>query len=214
MTKYNQYAITKLSYVKPSREGVANQNEHMKYLTYRPDPSNHRAKDHRGERWVDHGLGNHRKAISQSLHKSQSKQVHAWNLIISPNPRMLTNLTHPVMKEKFIRYLVEHTIDDWFRAQGHPVRPLYSYVYHDKDSELTGMQQPHAHIVMAGTIQPFGINKSYRLQKPEIDKLQTTINAQIERVQERFNLQLDHTTHERNQNRAPEIPFYYLDEKP
>jgi hypothetical protein len=212
MTTKPQEVIVKLSFIRPNKNNINQQNQHLNYLTYRPDPDGTIPQDRGRSRWIDRGLGHTGATIAASLNHFKSPHVYAWNLIISPNPKALADLKHPTMRENFMRHLVEHSLEDWFEAQGKP-RPLYAYVYHDKDNELTGLKQPHAHIVMAGTYDDLYQNVPYRLYPKEIALLQNAINQNIEAVRSRFQLRPLEQTQAVEHEHNLEIPFQHLNRR-
>ena len=58
-------------------------------------------------------------------------------------------------REPFVRELTERTVDDFFEARGLDTGCEYSYVIHHRESDdpqAPGMHNPHAHVVLPGTV--------------------------------------------------------------
>ena len=125
----------------------------LKYLQYRDKVQNQLAANRDYERWVNHGLGDHYRAIFENCDKLQSKHVLAWTWVISPAPDLMTLVPEDERRD-LVLDLTERIVEEYYTSRGFDV-PEYSYLLHDRltdpDDGEEALQQLHTHVVLPGT---------------------------------------------------------------
>ncbi len=157
--------VTDFAYKGPKRKGRGTGHQGLratlKYLQYRDNRNQHLQQDEDAERWVDHGLGRHYRAIFESCDKLQSKHVLAWTWVISPAPDLMA-LVPEDQRPELVLDLTERIVEDYYTSRGFEV-PEYSYVLHDRltkpEDDSEPLQQLHTHVVLPGTAPLAGTDR-------------------------------------------------------
>ncbi len=158
--------VTDFAYKGPKRKGRGTGHKGLrstlKYLQFRDNRDQHLRQDDDAERWVDHGLGQHYRAIFEQCDRLQSKHVLAWTWVISPAPDLMA-LVPEAERRDLVLDLTECIVEDYYTARGFDV-PEYSYVLHDRltepDDGSEPLQQLHTHVVLAGTAPLPGVDRA------------------------------------------------------
>ncbi len=149
--------VTDFAYKGPKRKGRGTGHQGLratlKYLQYRDTRDDPFQQSDNPERWVDHGLGQHYRAIFETCDQLQSKHVLAWTWVISPAPDLMA-LVPEEHRRELVLDLTERIVEDFYTERGFEV-PEYSYVLHDRLTEPEDgsdpLQQLHTHVVLPGT---------------------------------------------------------------
>jgi len=157
--------VTDFAYKGPKRKGRGTGHQGLratlKYLQYRDNRNQHIEQGEDTERWLDHGLGQHYRAIFDSCDKLQSKHVLAWTWVISPSPDLMA-LIPESQRSDVVRDLTESVVEGYYTARGFEV-PEYSYVLHDRltkpEDGSEPLQQLHTHVVLPGTAPLAGVDR-------------------------------------------------------
>ncbi|MBZ0276216.1 MAG: hypothetical protein K8I60_08735 [Anaerolineae bacterium] len=158
--------VTDFAYKGPKRKGRGTGHKGLrstlKYLQFRDNRDQHIRQDDDAERWVDHGLGQHYRAIFEQCDRLQSKHVLAWTWVISPAPDLMA-LVPEGERRDLVLDLTERIVEDYYTARGFDV-PEYSYVLHDRltepDDGSEPLQQLHTHVVLPGTAPLPGVDRA------------------------------------------------------
>ncbi len=158
--------VTDFAYKGPKRKGRGTGHKGLrstlKYLQFRDNRDQHLRQDDDAERWVDHGLGQHYRAIFEQCDRLQSKHVLAWTWVISPAPDLMALMPEEERRD-LVLDLTEHIVEDYYTARGFDV-PEYSYVLHDRltepDDGSEPLQQLHTHVVLPGTAPLPGVDRA------------------------------------------------------
>jgi hypothetical protein len=157
--------VTDFAYKGPKRKGRGTGHQGLrstlKYLQYRDNRNHHIQQGEDDERWVDHGLGQHYRAIFENCNKLQSKHVLAWTWVISPAPDLMA-LVPEDQRPELVLDLTERIVEEYYTSRGFEV-PEYSYVLHDRltqpEDESEPLQQLHTHVVLPGTAPLAGADR-------------------------------------------------------
>ena len=149
--------VTDFAYKGPKRKGRGTGHQGLratlKYLQYRDNRDYHLRQAENPERWVDHGLGQHYRAIFDTCNQLQSKHVLAWTWVISPAPDLMALVPEDERRD-LVLDLTERIVEDFYTERGFEV-PEYSYVLHDRltnpEDGSESLQQLHTHIILPGT---------------------------------------------------------------
>ena len=149
--------VTDFAYKGPKRKGRGTGHQGLratlKYLQYRENRDDHLHQAENPERWVDHGLGQHYRAIFDTCNQLQSKHVLAWTWVISPAPDLMALVPEDERRD-LVLDLTERIVEDFYTERGFEV-PEYSYVLHDRltnpEDGSESLQQLHTHIILPGT---------------------------------------------------------------
>lgn len=137
----------------------------LKYVSFRENPEHFVLESH--ERWTDCGLGDNWKEVYANLVDMKGPYILAHNMLISPAPDLM-ELVPDDLKHEVVREVTERTIETWHIERGLAV-PEWSYVLHDRDTSEYGLQQLHAHVFIAGTIEnSLGERESHRVGKSQV----------------------------------------------
>jgi len=151
---HRQMCVSNLRYKRPTADEGKRMKQLLGYLTYR-DSRDKGVKLVAGqERWVDHGMGGSVGEIAQRCDDLRSQHVLTFSLVVNPNPQLVAMIPHE-QREQFVRELTECTVDGFFEARGLDTGCEYSYVLHHRESDdpqAPGMHNPHAHVVLPGTV--------------------------------------------------------------
>lgn len=158
--------VTDFAYKGPKRKGRGTGHKGLrstlKYLQFRDNRDQHLRQDDDAERWVDHGLGQHYRAIFEQCDRLQSKHVLAWTWVISPAPDLMALVPEDERRD-LVLDLTERIVEDYYTARGFDV-PEYSYVLHDRltepDDGSEPLQQLHTHVVLPGTAPLPGVDRA------------------------------------------------------
>jgi len=158
--------VTDFAYKGPKRKGRGTGHQGLrstlKYLQYRDNRNQHIQQGEEDERWVDHGLGQHYRAIFEQCDRLQSQHVLAWTWVISPAPDLMA-LVPETERRDLVCDLTERIVEDYYTARGFDV-PEYSYVLHDRltepDDGSEPLQQLHTHVVLPGTAPLPGVDRA------------------------------------------------------
>ena len=149
-----QLCVANLRYKRPTVDEARRMKNLLGYLTYR-DSRDQGARMVAGqERWTDHGMGGSVAAIAQRCDDLHSPHVLTFSLVVNPNPQLIAMISHE-QREAFVRELTESTVDVFFEARGLDTGCEYAYVVHHRESDdpkAPGMHNPHAHVVLPGTV--------------------------------------------------------------
>ncbi|MDL1902628.1 hypothetical protein FBR02_17900 [Anaerolineae bacterium CFX9] len=149
-----QMCIANVQYKKPSADGAKQSKNLLRYLTYR-ESRDEAARHVAGrERWTDHGMGGSVAEIAQRCDDLKSEHVLTFSLVVNPNPDLI-GMVALKDREQFVRELTENVVDEFFEARGIDTGCEYSYVTHHRltdDPQAPGLHDPHAHVVLPGTI--------------------------------------------------------------
>jgi hypothetical protein len=157
--------IPKWGYFKSSKAAHRGLKRMLKYVSYRENPEHFVLESH--ERWTDCGLGDTWKTVFENLAALKGPYVLAHNMLISPAPDLMA-LVPDDLKYEVVREVTERTIETWHTERGLPT-PEWSYVLHDRDTSEYGLQQLHAHIFIAGTVEnSLGERESHRVGKSQV----------------------------------------------
>ncbi|MEZ4672244.1 MAG: hypothetical protein R3E39_30425 [Anaerolineae bacterium] len=157
--------VTDFAYKGPKRKGRGTGHQGLrstlKYLQYRDNRNQHIQQGEEDERWVDHGLGQHYRAIFENCDKLQSKHVLAWTWVISPAPDLMA-LVPEDQRPELVLDLTERIVEEYYTSRGFEV-PEYSYVLHDRmtqpEDSSEPLQQLHTHVVLPGTAPLAGTDR-------------------------------------------------------
>lgn len=157
--------VTDFAYKGPKRKGRGTGHQGLratlKYLQYRENRDYHLHQDDNPERWIDHGLGQHYRAIFETCNELQSKHVLAWTWVISPAPDLMA-LVPEEYRRDLVLNLTERIVEDIYTERGFEV-PEYSYVLHDRlttpEDDSEPLQQLHTHVVLPGTAPLAGVDR-------------------------------------------------------
>jgi hypothetical protein len=157
--------VTDFAYKGPKRKGRGTGHQGLratlKYLQYRDNRDLHVQQGENVERWVDHGLGQHYRAIFENCDKLHSKHVLAWTWVISPAPDLMA-LVPVEQRRDLVLDLTERIVEDYYTSRGFDV-PEYSYVLHNRLTESEDgsepMQHLHTHVVLPGTAPLAGTDR-------------------------------------------------------
>jgi hypothetical protein len=149
--------VTDFAYKGPKRKGRGTGHQGLrstlKYLQFRDNRNQHIQQDEDAERWVDHGLGQHYRAIFETCDKLQSKHVLAWTWVISPAPDLMALIPED-QRPDLVLDLTERIVEAYYTSRGFEV-PEYSYVLHDRltqpEDDSEPLQQLHTHVILPGT---------------------------------------------------------------
>ena len=151
---HKQMCVANVRYKRPTADEAKRTRNLLGYLTYR-DSRDQEAKMVAGkERWVDHGMGGSVSEIARRCDDLRSQHVLMFSLVINPNPQLIA-MVAPKERERFVRELTEHTVDDFFEARGLDTGCELSYVLHHRESDdpqAPGLHNPHTHVVLPGTV--------------------------------------------------------------
>ncbi|MCB9451492.1 MAG: hypothetical protein H6672_08630 [Anaerolineaceae bacterium] len=158
--------VTDFAYKGPKRKGRGTGHKGLrstlKYLQFRDNRDQHLRQDDDAERWVDHGMGQHYRAIFEQCDRLQSKHVLAWTWVISPAPDLMALVPEDERRD-LVLDLTERIVEDYYTARGFDV-PEYSYVLHDRltepDDGSEPLQQLHTHVVLPGTAPLPGVDRA------------------------------------------------------
>jgi len=158
--------VTDFAYKGPKRKGRGTGHQGLratlKYLQYRDNRNQHIQQGEETERWVDHGLGQHYRAIFENCDKLQSKHVLAWTWVISPAPDLMA-LVPEDQRPDLVLDLTERIVEEYYTSRGFEV-PEYSYVLHDRltkpEDGSEPLQQLHTHVVLPGTAPLDGVDRA------------------------------------------------------
>jgi hypothetical protein len=143
-----------LKWIHPKRTGRGTGTqalkEKLKYFTYRDD-RNAKAPQG-GRRWIDHGLGESYREITENCLKLTSDDRLAWTMMISPKPRLLALIEEDEDRRTFVEDLTEDIVEQWFEARGY-TDLRYSFVLHDRSTSEEGLSQVHSHLILPGTAE-------------------------------------------------------------
>jgi hypothetical protein len=120
----------------------------LKYLQYRDNRADHHSQVDNSERWCDMGLGRHYREIFESCDQLQSKHVLAWTWVISPAPDLMA-LVPEDLRRDLVCDLTERVVEEYYEHRGFET-PDYSYIVHDRQTNESGMQQLHTHVILPG----------------------------------------------------------------
>jgi hypothetical protein len=146
------------AYISPKGRGRSSGRKHLrsrlKYTQYRDSRDIHIPQRGLVDRWQDHGLGNHYRAILENCATLSSKHVLAWTWVISPSPELMA-LVPEDMRRDLIIDLTERVVETYYHERGSDV-PEYAFVVHDRltNDENDGspaLQQLHTHVFLPGT---------------------------------------------------------------
>jgi hypothetical protein len=157
--------VTDFAYKGPKRKGRGTGHQGLrstlKYLQYRDNRDLHVQQGENVERWVDHGLGKHYRAIFENCDKLHSKHVLAWTWVISPAPDLMA-LVPEEQRHDLVFDLTERIVEEYYTSRGFDV-PEYSYVLHNRLTEPEDgsepMQHLHTHVVLPGTAPLAGTDR-------------------------------------------------------
>ena len=157
--------VTDFAYKGPKRRGRGTGHQGLratlKYLQYRDNRDRHVEQEDETERWVDHGLGNHYRAIFERCDDLQSKHVLAWMWVISPAPDLMA-LIPDDQRRDLVCDLTERIVEDYYTSRGFDVSE-YSYVLHDRLTDPDDGEEPlqhlHTHVVLPGTAPLPGVDR-------------------------------------------------------
>jgi len=149
--------VTDFAYKGPKRTGRGTGHQGLratlKYFQYRDSRNQHVDQDEDAGRWVDHGLGDHYRAIFENCDKLKSKHVLAWTWVISPAPDLMALVPEDERRD-LVLDLTERIVEEYYTSRGFDV-PEYSYLLHDRltdpDDGEEALQQLHTHVVLPGT---------------------------------------------------------------
>jgi len=158
--------VTDFAYKGPKRKerGTGHQGlrSTLKYFQYRDDHNQHIPQSTLAERWVDHGLGQHYRAIFENCDQLQSKHVLAWTWVISPSPDLMALVPEDERRDLVID-LTERIVEAYYTARGFDV-PEYAFVLHDRMTQAEDGGEPlqhlHTHVVLPGTAPLPGADRS------------------------------------------------------
>jgi hypothetical protein len=158
--------IPKWQYFNPSKENHRNLKRFLKYVAFRENAEHFELEEH--DKWTDAGLGANWQEVYANLTDLKGPYVLAHNMLISPAPDLMA-LVPDDLKHEVVREVTERTIETWHIERGLAV-PEYAYCLHDRDtSDEYGLQQVHAHIFIAGTIEnSIGERESHRVNKEQV----------------------------------------------
>lgn len=148
-----QMCVANVRYKKPTQNEALRMKNLIKYLTYRDSRDDYVPQVAGQERWVDRGMGKSVAQIANNCEAYQSDHVLMFSLVINPNPGLIEMIPHD-QRERFVRYLTEWTVQDFFDARGIDTGVEMSYVIHHRettDKDEPGRHNPHAHVVLPGT---------------------------------------------------------------
>jgi hypothetical protein len=149
-----QMCVANVQYKKSTPNDTKRAKNLLRYLTYR-ESRDEAARYVAGKaRWADYGMGGSVGEIARRCDDLRSDHVLMFSLVINPNPQ-LTAMVAPEDRERFVRELTERTVEDFFDARGLDTGCEYAFVMHHRqtdDPQSLGMHNPHAHVVMPGTI--------------------------------------------------------------
>lgn len=148
-----QMCVANMRYKKPTQNEARRMKNLIKYLTYRDSRDDYVPQVAGQERWVDRGMGKSVAQIARNCEAYQSDHVLMFSLVINPNPALIEMIPHN-QRERFVRYLTEWTVQDFFDARGIDTGVEMSYVLHHRettDEDEPGRHNPHAHVVLPGT---------------------------------------------------------------
>jgi len=154
--------VVDFAYVSPRGGGKKSGSSHLraklKYLQYRDDRNRHIKQEPGQERWQDHGLGTHYRAILNHCSELQSKHVLAWSWVVSPAPDLMAMVPEDLRRDLVID-LTERVVESYYAARGADV-PEYVLVLHDRlttqaDGQA-GLSQLHTHVILPGTVPTMG----------------------------------------------------------
>ena len=149
--------VTDFAYVSPKRKGGrgghSGLRNKLKYVQYRDNRDQHLRQGDNPERWVDHGMGRHYRAIFESCDQLKSQHVLAWTWVISPAPDLMA-LVPEDQRRDVVLQLTERVVENYYAARGFE-GVEYSYVLHDRLTEPEDGSEPqqhlHTHVILPGT---------------------------------------------------------------
>jgi|GEM_PF-1118377 len=112
--------------------------------------SDHDRPIHRKAKWVDRGMGETYKQITNRAYDWRGRSVLARTWVVSPDPELMRHVPEDKRFE-VVRNVTEKTIERWYSDNGWG-QAQYSYVIHDKHRVKDGEQMAHAHVITPGTI--------------------------------------------------------------
>jgi hypothetical protein len=121
-----------------------------KEFRYPEGVSDHVKPAHRETRWVDRGMGDTYRQITNQAYDWRGRSVLARTWVISPDPELMRHVPEDKRFE-IVRNVTERTVERWYSDNGWG-QPEYSYVIHDKHRSADGEQMVHAHVITPGTI--------------------------------------------------------------
>jgi hypothetical protein len=119
-------------------------------LRYPQGVSDYVKPSHRETRWVDRGMGETYRQITNRAYEWRGRSVLARTWVISPDPELMRHVPEEKRFE-VVHSVTEKTIERWYGDNGWG-QPEYSYLLHDKDRASDGEQMVHAHVITPGTI--------------------------------------------------------------
>jgi hypothetical protein len=114
---------------------------------------------HRETRWVDRGMGDTYRQITNRAYDWRGRSVLARTWVISPDPELMQHVPEDKRFE-IVGKVTERTVERWYSDNGWG-QPEYSYVIHDKhitdkrslsSSPERLLPMVHAHVITPGTI--------------------------------------------------------------
>jgi hypothetical protein len=154
----------------------------LKYFQYRDDYNKPFSQLPNQDRWIDHGLGPHYRAIFESCDRLQSKHVLAWTWVISPSPDLMALVPEAQRREMLIS-LTEEIVEQYYLARGFEI-PEYAFVLHNRitqpDEQGEVFQHLHTHVVLPGTAPLPGTDRAavYNNREKQHDALFREIGTQ------------------------------------
>jgi hypothetical protein len=133
------------------RDGSVRRDAYMRGDGYGgPEVQDHVKPDGRDAKWVDRGMGEGYSQVLKKAHELQGRSILARTWVISPDPDLMTHIP-PEQRFDVMRRVTERTVDAWYEDNGWG-QPDYSYVIHDRQTNVDRKQQIHSHIITPGTI--------------------------------------------------------------
>jgi hypothetical protein len=154
--------IPKWGYFNPSKNAHRGLKRYLKYVAFRENPEHFELEEH--EKWTDAGLGSNWREVNAKLTELEGPYVLAHNMLNTPAPDHMELVPDDLKDE-----VTERSIETWHIERGLDV-PEYAYCLHDRDtSDEYGLQQLHAHIFIAGTIEnSLGERESHRVNREQV----------------------------------------------
>lgn len=149
-----QMCVANVQYKKPSADGAKQSKNLLRYLTYRESRDEAARYAAGKDRWHDHGMGGSVADIAAHCDDLKSEHVLAFSLVVNPNPDLVA-MVAPEDREAFVWELTEDVIDDFFDRRGLDTGVEWAGVLHHRltdDLESPGLQNPHVHMVLPGTV--------------------------------------------------------------
>jgi hypothetical protein len=106
---------------------------------------------HRDPKWVDRGMGETYKQITNRAFEWQGRRMLARTWVISPDPELMQHVPDDKRFE-VVRNVTERTLERWY-SDNNWGQLEYSYVIHDKHRIADGEQMVHAHVITPATIR-------------------------------------------------------------